>query len=288
MFTCTQNRPGEYDANLLLMDQLEVAVSFTVDGLFVHYEIYEFLALFIQTLCMVGTPLEDSHTLPVLSQTVGHFDNFLIPSYRSKMEEHNLQEAADYIQDTIFRHFHLYQFLLSQEQPIDLQTLHLPIDTVPSDLLPLSEGVEEEEWQRREKLKQLEDEDALKEKELMESHANVQSELEDKLKQAYSVELAKIGKGESKSMTPDEVAGVIGSIVAAHSEIVTLAVTHEMQKQAMALSSRLRKVEVFSTKSDSDKQYLSVSPNNGGPTSPVGKKSRASSKLSGSMSSSKQ
>ena len=283
LFLCTQNRPGEYDANLLLVEQLEVAVSFAVERLFVHYEIYEFLALFVQTLQMVGTPLQDSQKLPILSQVVEQFDACVIPSYRSKIVEHNLQEAADYIRETVFHHFHLYQFLLSQEQPINLETLCLPIDVVPSNLVPLAEGIEEEEWLKREKVKKLEEENALKEKELLDSHTKVQTELENKLKEVYKTELAKIDEGESKSMTPDEVTGVIESLVTAHMELMTSSVTHALQKQEMALNSRLHKMEILST--TSDKQYLSTSPNTG-PTSPMGKK--PSSRLSVSMSNSKQ
>ena len=272
---------GEYDPKSLLVDQIEAAVSYVVDTLFLHYETYQFISFFNDTLAVVGEPLRDSRDqqLPTLSQAHKQFEACLIPHYSSKITPDNFLEAVEYIKDTIFQHFHLYQFLLTQEQPKDVTTLHLPIEALPSEPTPLAQGIEEEEWLKREGIERLEAEHAQKEKEMIDCHTETERELQEKLEEAYQIELAKIkgGAGEGKLMTPNEVSEIIGTLLTARVELMTSTVTHALQRQALAMEARLEKMEMISAKSS--KQSLSSSPKLG-PPSPSGKKSRTSSRLS--------
>lgn len=269
--------PGEYDAKSLLVDQIEAAVSFAMDKLFLHYEIYQFTSFFNNTLELVGERLQDSQALPTHPQALKHFETSLVPHYSNRITEHNFLEAVGYIKETIFHHFHLYQFLLTHEQPIDLITLYRPIEVLPAEPLPLVQGIEEEEWNRREKIGQLEVEHTLKEMELIEYQRKTQVELKEKLKNAYQTELAKIDETEDELVTPEGVAEVIESLLTAHIELMKSTVTHAMQTQELALNTRLEKVEMLSNKPN--EHLLSPSPKKGA-VSPGGKKSRNSSRLS--------
>lgn len=269
--------PGEYDAKSLLVDQIEAAVSFAVDKLFLHYEIYQFISFFNNTLELVGERLQDSWALPTCAQALKHFETSLVPNYSTRITEHNFLEAVGYIKETIFHHFHLYQFLLTREQPIDLTTLYYPIEVLPAEPLPLVQGIEEEEWNRREKIEQLDVERALKERELIEHQRKSEVELKEKLKSAYQIELAKIDEAEGKLMTLEGVAKVTESLLTAHIDLMTSTVTHAMQAQALALNTRLKRVEMLSNKPSV--QLSSPGPKKGA-VSPAGKKSRNSSRLS--------
>lgn len=262
------------------MEQIVTAVSFAVDALFLHYEIYQFVSFFNQTLKMIAELDQASQEVPTLSQALKQFETVLIPHYSSKITEHNFLEAVDYIKQTIFQHFHLYQFLLTKEQPVDLTSLYLPVETLPDAPLPLAQGIEEEEWHRRERVRELEQEHAQKEREMIESHKMAQAEVEERLKKAYQTEFANIEEvGDGKLMTVEEVAQVFDSLLTAHVEVTTSTVTHAMQRQRLALNARLEKMEVLSTKSSN--ASLSPSPNcKKASTSPMGKKSRNPSSLS--------
>ena len=266
--------PGEYDGNSLLVDQIEEAVLFAVDKLFLHYEIYHFVSFFNHVLELVGERLQDSQELPTLSQALKEFENCL-PLYSTKMTPHNFSEAVEYVKETIFQHFHLYQFLLTQEQPKDLTVLNLPIEVLPTDPTPLVQGTEEGEWNRREMIAQLEAEHGQKEREVIESYTKSQGELKDKLEEAYQTELAKI---EDKLTTPDEVARVIESLVATHMELMTLTVEHSLQRHTLALETKLERMEMLSSQ-PSKQSLMSLSPVKG-TLSSVGEKSRSSSKVS--------
>ena len=274
--------PGEYDAESLLVEQIEAAVSFAVDKLFLHYEIYQFVSFFNQTLAAIGEERQDSKELPTPSQVLELFESSLVPHYASKITDYNFLEAVDYIKTTIFQHFHLYQFLLTQEQPIDLTSLHLPVEVLPSDPLPLTQGIEEEEFKRRERVGKLEEEHALREKELVESQTKAQADLEEKVKKTYKTELAKIQEEEveGKLISAEELSQIVDSLMSTHLDVMTAKVTHAMQRHALALNSRLEKIEILSSKHSNES--LSSSPSKLGPPSPSGKKSRNPSRLSNS------
>lgn len=260
-------------------------MSYAVERLFLHYEIYHFISFFIDALVMVGesASLHDSNDqeLPTLSQASKHFETSLIPHYSSKITPDNFQDAVEYIKESIFQHFHLYQFLLTQEQPKDVTTVHLPIEVLPCESTPLAQGIEEEEWQKRERVEILKAEHAQREREMIDSHRKAETELQEKLKEAYQVELAKIDGGENKLMTPEEVSDIIGTLLTAHMEVLTSTFTHALQRQTLAIETRLEKMEVISAKASK----LSLSSSSKlGPPSPSEKKSRASSRLSVSTS----
>ena len=280
---------GEYDPQSLLVDQIEAAVSYTVERLFLHYEIYQFISFFNDTLVLVGepVPLLDSNDqeLPALSQVYKQFETSLVPHYSSKITSDNFLDAVEYIKETVFQHFCLYQFLLTQEQPKDMTTVHLPIEVLPSESTPLAQGIEEEQWQKRERVEQLKAEHTQKEKEMIDSHTKAEIEVQEKLKEAYQVELAKIeGGGGSKLMTPEEVSEIIGTLLTAHMEVLTSTVTHALQRQALAIEARLEKMEMLSAKASKLSLSSMASPPKLGPPSPSGKKSRTSSRLSVSTS----
>ena len=283
----TSSPAGEYDPKSLLVDQMEAAVSYSVKKFFLHYEIYWFISFFNDTLIAIGeqtlTPalLYQSNQelpLPTLSEACKQFETQLVPHYSSKITPDNFVEALEYIKETIFQHFHLYQFLLTQEQPTDVTTLHLPIEVPPSESIPLSQGMIEEKWLKREKVEQLKAEHALKEREMIDLHTEAEKELQDKLMEAYQTKLAKI---EGTVMTPGEVSKIIETLLTAHIELLTSKVTHALQRLSPTMEARLDKIEAISAKPSN----ISSSSSSLGPApAPSEKKSQTSSRVSVSIS----
>ena len=69
--------------------------------------------------------------------------------------EASLLTVAEYISTTMLHHVHLYQYVLGEQQVTDMTILRLDVQT-PTTPLPLVMGTTEGEWQRRDKLRQLE------------------------------------------------------------------------------------------------------------------------------------
>lgn len=69
--------------------------------------------------------------------------------------EGSLLKAVEYISTTMLHHFHLYQYMLCEQQMTDMTILRMDIQT-PTLPLPLQTGITEGEWMRREKLRELE------------------------------------------------------------------------------------------------------------------------------------
>lgn len=79
----------------------------------------------------------------------------LLDTQRAMFSEGSLLKAVEYLSTTMLHHFHLYQYMLCEQQMTDMTILRLDIQT-PALPLPLQTGITEGERLRREKLKELE------------------------------------------------------------------------------------------------------------------------------------
>ena len=192
--------------------------------------------------------------------------------YSSRMSHSTLLFTISYITETLFQHHHLYQFLLTQEQPVDLTLLDVTIETA---IIPqsLSCGISAEEWERKERVGELENAHVTKEKEHAEKRELVLQQEKLKLQKAYHTQLTK--------MTPDiseeEVSEVIDSLAKTHLESTMTSISQEIKKQELDVDFQVQRLEIFASKpskatptSGKDSQTPAAGDNK------VGKVSRAS------------
>ena len=160
-----------------------------------------------------------------------------------KLTHSHLSNAVSYITDTIFKHYRLYQYLLTQEQPMDLATvvLDLPHPLTPH---PLNEAQLEQEWIKSEQRASMELRQEREQKEFMEACDVVSKEEEDKLKSVYQNELAKVA-GQSE-FTEEEVKSVIESLTAAHLQSAKVALSQTVKRQTKLLEMKTERIELLS------------------------------------------
>ena len=77
--------------------------------------------------------------------------------------------VSTYITQTLLQHFNLYFFLVNYTQQENLTDLDMMVDTAEKNLPPLHFGIELSEWEKREKVREIEEKNTLKENALHKS-----------------------------------------------------------------------------------------------------------------------
>ncbi|XP_004433577.1 PREDICTED: uncharacterized protein C8orf74 homolog [Ceratotherium simum simum] len=74
--------------------------------------------------------------------------------YQGQFNTTHLLALCDYFHNTFIRHYKLYQYVLGQEQDVNLTVTHLEV-CAPPQLLPLAEGVDREIWKHEQQVAEL-------------------------------------------------------------------------------------------------------------------------------------
>lgn len=169
-----------------------------------------------------------------------HFKT-LVQSYSSKLSHTSLLTSVNYISDTLLQHFHLYQYTLLEDQPLDQKVANLSIETIEIPQ-PLSGGVTEAEWERREGIEKLEAACAVEKKKLLEAQAVALKEESARLEEIYKAQLSKLQEAE---MTEQEVSEVIDSLASAHVESARSTILQEMKKHELDVGFQVKRLAEF-------------------------------------------
>lgn len=74
--------------------------------------------------------------------------------YQGQFNTTHLLALCDYFHNTFIRHYKLYQYVLGQDQEVDLTVTHLEV-CVPPQPLPLTEGMDWELWKHEQQVAEL-------------------------------------------------------------------------------------------------------------------------------------
>ena len=147
-----------------------------------------------------------------------------------------------YITETVFQHFHLYKFLLTQDQPLELTTVQLDLYQ-PLTPQQLTEGIPENEWIKREKIASLTAEQDAKERLFSEACDVTMKEVAVKLQDTYESELTKV-KCDS-GMTEVEVREIVDSLAKAHLQSAQVAISQDVQRHSLLVEMKTEKLELL-------------------------------------------
>ena len=93
--------------------------------------------------------------------------------------------AASYITQKLLQHFNLYHFLLNDQQQESHTHLQMPVDTGEKHLPPLVGGLDEKEWAKRERVRQIEERHTLKQSHMKEDR---QESIQQETKELETIE----------------------------------------------------------------------------------------------------
>ncbi|XP_008826321.1 uncharacterized protein C8orf74 homolog [Nannospalax galili] len=74
--------------------------------------------------------------------------------YQKQFNITHLLALCDYFHNTFIRHYKLYQYLLSQDQEVNLRVAHVQVCSPPQPL-PLTEGVDRDLWKHEQRVAEL-------------------------------------------------------------------------------------------------------------------------------------
>lgn len=74
--------------------------------------------------------------------------------YQGQFNTTHLLALCDYFHNTFIRHYKLYQYVLGQDQEVNLTVIHLEV-CLPPQPLPLSEGMDRELWKHEQQVAEL-------------------------------------------------------------------------------------------------------------------------------------
>lgn len=74
--------------------------------------------------------------------------------YQGQFNTMHLVDLCDYFHNTFIHHYRLYQYVLGQDQEVNLTVTHLVV-CVPPQPLPLAEGVDRETWKHEQQVGEL-------------------------------------------------------------------------------------------------------------------------------------
>ena len=163
-----------------------------------------------------------------------------------EFSHHSLLSIIDYITTTLFQHYHLYQYLLTEEQPNDSTTLRLDVETAENDPPPpLNTAMSATQLERGGKVKELESMQAEREKKYLQSREMALQRESENLTAAYREELSQLQKSE---LTEEKLSQIIDSLAKAHVQSVKTVVSQDMEKHELDIEFRVQKLETVSPK----------------------------------------
>ena len=153
--------------------------------------------------------------------------------------------TASYISRTLLQHFNLYHYLLNHHQPEWHTLVQMSIETPDKNqLAPLMEGMVESEWEKKEKVKQIEECRALNERILRNEREEFvkkqNSEIAKLEEEVFSSLTAKAACGMSES----EIKDMTASLVEARVRQFLGSLSYEMSQQEGSVGVRVESLGV--------------------------------------------
>ena len=100
-----------------------------------------------------------------LTKTARIFKDCLISTSIPLSHEVSLH-VSTYITQTLPHHFNLYYYLVNHQQQESLTNLDMFVYTAEKDIPPLQSGIELSEWEKKEKVREMEEMNSLKERDM--------------------------------------------------------------------------------------------------------------------------
>ncbi|XP_036898624.1 uncharacterized protein C8orf74 homolog [Sturnira hondurensis] len=107
--------------------------------------------------------------------------------YQGQFNTTHLLALCDYFHNTFLRHYKLYQYVLGQDQKVNLTVTHLEVCTPPQPL-PLAEGKDRDLWKHEQQVAELSMEEVQKRTNVLLLKEALHLEQEHKLQQNFSEE----------------------------------------------------------------------------------------------------
>ena len=182
---------------------------------------------------------------PSMTTALQRLQQDIILEHHKHMSPSSFKLLMQFVTESVFQHFHLYQFLLTRPQTTDLTTLDLSVETTAGQsFLGLHEATTEEAWFK-----------AKREEELKWSMNNVlehleaaeideKCEAEDNLEEAYKTLLADFSSGPKK-VPIEQLSSIIETLVEAYVKCSIIPISQQLTRQDINTCFELERLELL-------------------------------------------
>ena len=178
-----------------------------------------------------------------------------MPRYCDSFSHTRFHDLVQYISKTIFQHIHLYQYVLTEEQPADILTVQTRVEAPDEEVAGLSEGVQERQFMKQKIFQELTDNCDSRLKEIEERGKAAMSRAREHSHRIYEAD--SIGNPHRrKVMSPERLSSILSTVVEATVEPTSLVLSEALEIQDAGLNLRLQKMECLSILNNS---YATVS-----------------------------
>lgn len=109
--------------------------------------------------------------------------------YQKQFNVTHLLALCDYFHNTFIRHYRLYQYVLSQDQEVNLSVAHVQV-CAPPQPLPLTDGTDRDVWRHEQQVAELSTAEVEKRKNMLLLKETLRMEQAQMLQKAFGVEEA--------------------------------------------------------------------------------------------------
>ncbi|XP_066217046.1 uncharacterized protein C8orf74 homolog [Saccopteryx leptura] len=156
--------------------------------------------------------------------------------YQGQFNTTHLLALCDYLHNTFIRHYKLYQYVLGQDQEVNLTVAHLEVCAPPRPL-PLAEGKDRELWKHEQQVAELNLAEVQKRANVLLLKETLQLELEHTLQKMFSQEPAQ----QSRVLKREELENLISEAIHIQIECLKELLQYEIQITFDILDLKLQK-----------------------------------------------
>lgn len=139
--------------------------------------------------------------------------------------------VLSYITQNILQHFHLYHFLMNQQQEETVTSLDLSVLTAGKSPPPLRNGMDLNKWEKKERVREVEMKYMMKERAVLEMRESL---IKKEIKNIEEVERLIFTELQSKcctGLTENEIVTMTNTITEAHINHLLSSLVHQMAQQ---------------------------------------------------------
>ncbi|XP_003984887.1 uncharacterized protein C8orf74 homolog isoform X1 [Felis catus] len=156
--------------------------------------------------------------------------------YQGQFNTTHLLALCDYFHNTFIRHYKLYQFVLGQDQEVNLTVNHLEV-CAPPQPLPLAKGMDKDIWQLEQQMVELRKAEVQKRTNVLLLKEALHLEQEHKLQKTFS----EVSEQPSRVLKREELEKLIDEVIHIQTECLKELLQYEIQITFDILDLKLQK-----------------------------------------------
>ena len=167
--------------------------------------------------------------------------------------------VSTYITQTLLQHFNLYYYLVNHQQQESLTSADMLVHTAEKDILPLQSGIELSEWEKSEKVREIEKLNSLRESDMKEAREISVTEEKKEIEMAEGSILSALHSKGSSGVTEKEIQAMVTMLTETRAKQLLSSLTHELLLQEGNVGVRVDSLVVRAVPHSGSKQDQELS-----------------------------